>query len=96
MSDIFIKNARIVSERKIYGGDILIRNGVIESTDFRGELPRGCEIIDAGGDYVSAGFVDIHVHGGGGYDFAVYRRRICDAEQQRFCRLRYRRGLTVF
>ncbi len=24
--------------------------------------------IDAGGHYVSAGFIDIHVHGGGGYD----------------------------
>lgn len=78
MSDIFIKNARVVSERKIYGGDILIRNGVIESTDFHGELPRGCQIIDAGGDYVSAGFVDIHVHGGGGYDFM-------DCTKEAFC-----------
>ncbi len=26
-------------------------------------------LIDAGGDYVSPGFIDGHVHGGGGYDF---------------------------
>ena len=25
--------------------------------------------IDAGGRYISPGFIDIHVHGGGGYDF---------------------------
>jgi N-acetylglucosamine-6-phosphate deacetylase len=27
------------------------------------------EIVDAAGNYVSPGFIDIHVHGGGGYDF---------------------------
>ena len=26
-------------------------------------------IIDAGGNYVSAGFIDMHTHGGGGFDF---------------------------
>ena len=25
--------------------------------------------LDAGGGYISPGFIDIHVHGGGGYDF---------------------------
>src|SRR5579863_4617129 len=25
--------------------------------------------IDAGGRYVAPGFIDLHVHGGGGYDF---------------------------
>ena len=27
------------------------------------------DIIDAGGNYVSPGFIDLHVHGGGGHDF---------------------------
>jgi len=27
------------------------------------------EILDAGGHYVSPGFIDLHVHGGGGHDF---------------------------
>ena len=27
------------------------------------------EVIDAGGRYVSAGFIDMHIHGAGGYDF---------------------------
>lgn len=32
------------------------------------EPPEFCEIIDAEGLYVSAGFVDIHIHGSGGAD----------------------------
>jgi N-acetylglucosamine-6-phosphate deacetylase len=32
------------------------------------EVPGAAE-IDAKGNYVSPGFIDIHVHGGGGYDF---------------------------
>ena len=32
-------------------------------------VPKGCDIIDAKGDYVGPGFVDIHVHGGDGSSF---------------------------
>lgn len=31
------------------------------------EIPEGAKVIDAGGKYVGPGFVDLHVHGGGGY-----------------------------
>jgi N-acetylglucosamine-6-phosphate deacetylase len=31
------------------------------------EISEGAEIIDANGKYVGPGFVDLHVHGGGGY-----------------------------
>ena len=33
------------------------------------EIPPGAEIVDAGGSFLSPGFIDIHVHGGGGADF---------------------------
>ncbi|MBA7675430.1 N-acetylglucosamine-6-phosphate deacetylase [subsurface metagenome] len=32
------------------------------------DIPAGVEIIDAGGKFVVPGFIDIHVHGGGGSD----------------------------
>ncbi|MBQ2794190.1 MAG: N-acetylglucosamine-6-phosphate deacetylase [Clostridia bacterium] len=50
--------------------DLLISDGKIEAiipTD--APSPREYEIIDAVGCYVSAGFVDIHQHGGGGADY---------------------------
>lgn len=35
------------------------------------EIPSGTEIIDAEGAYVGPGFVDIHAHGGGGYQTSL-------------------------
>ena len=32
-------------------------------------LPKAVHVIDAGGGYVSPGFIDLHVHGGAGADF---------------------------
>lgn len=69
MSYLLIKNARAVFENNIKSVDILLKGNLIEDTDFSGELPQDCMIIDAQNNYVSPGFIDIHVHGGGGYDF---------------------------
>ena len=66
---------------KIYNGQLLTPNRIIpngtviiigetirEVTEGTIELPEAVE-IDAQGNYVSPGFIDIHVHGGGGHDF---------------------------
>ena len=46
----------------------MLCDGYIADEDFNGEIPEECKVIDATGLYVSAGFIDMHVHGGGGYD----------------------------
>lgn len=69
------------TQLKIYNGQIItpagiIKNGclligegkVVEISSNNIDAP-GAEAIDAGGRYVSPGFIDIHVHGGGGHDF---------------------------
>jgi len=71
MSCIVIIGGRVVMlERIIESGGVVIKNGKIDRV-FTGEYhPKGGEqIIDAGGRYISPGFVDLHVHGGGGFDF---------------------------
>lgn len=67
-----IKNANIVLENEtINNGILLIEDGKI--LNFGGsaeiEIPDYADVVDANGDYVGPGFVDIHNHGGGGYLF---------------------------
>ena len=62
-----IKSSKIISGGNISSGYIYYDNGKITAvTD--AELPFDAE-YDAGDNYVSAGFIDIHTHGGGGYPF---------------------------
>lgn len=69
MSYLFIKNGNVVSGGNIQKRDLLIHNGVIIDDSFTEKIPSGCEVLDARECYVSAGFIDLHLHGGGGYDF---------------------------
>ena len=50
-------------------GSVQIRDGIITGVSDRDPEMAGAMIVDAGGRYISPGFIDIHVHGGGGYDF---------------------------
>ena len=64
-----IKNARVVAEDKVIENGILVaEDGIIA---YIGDENGSCadEIYDAEGNYLVAGFVDIHSHGGNGYDF---------------------------
>ena len=64
-----IKNGNLIVDKEIRRSDILVCDGVIIDTDHKGQLPEGADVVDACGKYVSPGFIDIHLHGGGGYDF---------------------------
>ena len=68
-----IENAKVVLERGIiFDGVIVICDDRICAFGKAGEveIPEGAECIDACGAYVGPGFVDIHVHGGNGYNSA--------------------------
>ena len=69
-TQIKIINGRILTPyRDITGGTLLITGKVIAEIS-EGDIDApGATVIDAGGNYVSPGFIDLHVHGGGGYDF---------------------------
>jgi len=67
---IKIINGRLITPyRVISAGTILIKNNQIEEVNESEIDAPGAEVIDAAGNYVSPGFIDIHVHGGGGHDF---------------------------
>lgn len=66
---LLIKNGRVITDGKTEKKDIYIKDGIIFDDDFSGDVPEGCAVLDVCGKYVSPGFIDLHVHGGGGYDF---------------------------
>lgn len=66
MSNLCIKNANVVLPNEVRLTNILIEDGKIASIGYDGKAE---EQIDINGDYLLSGFVDIHVHGGGGADF---------------------------
>jgi len=68
---ILIQNGPVITPfRTIAAGGVLIRDGkIVEVLDKPLlEIPEDVEVIDAKGRFISPGFVDIHVHGGGGFE----------------------------
>ena len=65
-----ITNGLLLTPNGIEQKDLLIADGKIEAI-----IPQNAEVsgdyqtLDCGGRYVSAGFVEIHQHGGGGSDY---------------------------
>lgn len=66
---MYIINGEIVLPEKTLKGSLVIENGVISDIAENVEIPCDAEVIDANGGIVLAGFIDTHVHGGGGCDF---------------------------
>ncbi len=70
LQPIKIFNARVITPyRIIANASILIRGAAIADVS-EGDLQVLDAVeINAGGKFVAPGFIDIHVHGGGGHDF---------------------------
>lgn len=74
MDRLIIKGGKVILPEAICSGlDIVCdkKSGKIVDAVFNSDIQADSsdEVIDVQGNYVSPGFVDIHVHGGGGYDF---------------------------
>ena len=64
---IKIKSDKIIVEETLYDGYLYVENGKITEVS---QTERPTEIsYDYTGKYVSAGFIDLHTHGAGGYAF---------------------------
>ena len=69
MTRIFV-NGKVIFPGEIRDGlAVVCQNGIITDILPAAQLGENVETIDVGGLYLSPGFVDIHVHGGGGYGF---------------------------
>jgi N-acetylglucosamine-6-phosphate deacetylase len=77
MQKTIIRNAHVISPGvDLVGATIVIADGKILSVGTRKVSEKGATtIVDAGGQYVMPGFIDVHTHGALTYDF-------CDADPQ--------------
>jgi len=63
---MLIKNCKIIYKDEIELGSVLIENNKI--TKINPSKVNDDVVIDGGGLYLSPGFIDIHIHGAGGFD----------------------------
>lgn len=89
-----IANVQIVSPTGVDVGTLLVEDGRIAGvrTGAAAIPPDDYQIVDGGGRYCAPGLIDIHVHGGGGFDLMTD-----DLEQVRgYARWVATRGVTSF
>lgn len=65
-----IQNGKIILHNRIISsGALLVEDGRIIAAETGNPDFAEATIVDAAGQYISPGFIDLHVHGGGGHDF---------------------------
>ena len=70
MRTLIVKNATVVTPDGVLPKTaVLVRDGKIAEIGYDGDAAADATVIDAAGNYLLAGFIDLHVHGGGGADF---------------------------
>jgi N-acetylglucosamine-6-phosphate deacetylase len=87
---LFTNGTILLADHVLYGGSVLVRDGIIRAAG-ESVLPPSRDTIDLGGAYLAPGFIDLHVHGGDGADFM-------DATPDAFrtvCRAHARHGTTA-
>lgn len=69
MGELLIKGCTIISHGEKRKADVLVADGRIVGVGQDLTASAAAEVISAEGKYLSAGFIDLHTHGGGGADF---------------------------
>ena len=85
VNGVLVTPDRVLSDKVLQFDETIVR--IAERDE---AIPENAEIVDAAGGYVLPGFVDLHVHGGGGYDFLDADPAAIDA----ILRLHARHGTT--
>lgn len=83
-------NARVILPDAVREGCVVTENGIITSICYGSDCARNADaVVDCRGMYLSPGFIDIHNHGAGGYDFMDSEEAIYGA-----CRAHMLHGTT--
>jgi N-acetylglucosamine-6-phosphate deacetylase len=73
-TDLVIRGATVITpEVAVAGGVVAVAGGRIVYVGPEAEAPGAAAPADAGGGFLVPGFVDLHCHGGGGFDVVAGR-----------------------
>ncbi len=67
MQTTFINGTVILPDRLLSDHVVVVHDGII--VEIRATIPTAAKQVDLRGNFLSPGWVDLHVHGGGGSDF---------------------------
>lgn len=91
MSIAIVQGTAVLPDRLLENAVVCVDDGQITSICAGGRVPRGARIVDARGGFILPGFIDMHVHGGGGADFMDGT----DEAVAAVCRAHARHGTTT-
>lgn len=89
---IIIKGCLVTPDRPMGAGWLELHGGIISRVGNDDALPPGRRLLDFGEKLVCPGFIDLHVHGGAGYDVMDCSPAAIDA----VARFHARGGTTAF
>src|SRR5262249_55845927 len=69
MSLLFHGGTIVLEDSLLTGGQVAVNEGCIAAVQTSSSLRTATKVIDLAGGYLVPGYVDLHVHGGGGADF---------------------------
>jgi N-acetylglucosamine-6-phosphate deacetylase len=64
-----INGTLLTPHRMVRNGTVLVVDGRIAGISERDIEVADAQVLDAQGQYLAPGFIDLHIHGGGGHDF---------------------------
>ena len=90
---MILKNAKIVTEKKVIeNGYLVIQNKKITKVCAGTYQGEDQDVYDMHGNILMPGFIDLHIHGSGGYDFMDAN----EEQLQTIANSLYQEGTTSF
>ncbi len=90
---LLIRAQRVITpDDTLQPGTVLVAGGLIEAVGAAWGEPPGAEVVDLPGLTLVPGFIDVHVHGGGGFSLATGR----SGEIRSYSAWAARHGVTSF
>lgn len=92
MARLALVNARLITEDAVVEGGLVAEDRRIVSVGPGVAAPGDAEVLDLNGCYLAPGFIELHVHGGGGFSLLTED----PAEVEAYARWITSRGVTSF